>query len=479
MKSVTLKGKALKGFAWSGMDKLLTQGLQFLFSLLMARLLVPEDYGIIGMLAIFTEVANIFVDSGFASALIRKNNPTELDNSTAFMFNVTIALLTYTILFVASPYIAFFYKIPLLEPVLRVLAIGIVLNSLCVVQVALLTKQLNFKLQAIIGAISVIVSGIVGVVLAFWGYGVWALVAQVLIVSFMKMVLLWLFSKWKPSFQFSCKSFKELFGFGSKLLAGGLINTIYNNLYLIVIGKVFSASSLGFYTRATQFVNFPSYSISSVITKVSYPLFSKMQSDICQLTTAYEKLLKMVMYIVFPAMTLLAAVSEPLIDVLLTYKWAQSAVYLKILCFALMWVPMHTINLDLITALGRSDLFLRLEIVKKIVGVSVLMITIPLGLKYMCYGQILMGVISLFINTYYSGRLGNFGFLRQIKLLFPSLICSVVMFLIITLFNHCVTLKPLQLLVIDIFIGFVFYFGISLIRKDENFIEIINILSKK
>lgn len=479
MKSETLKDKALNGFAWSGVDKLLTQGLQFLFSLLMARLLVPEDYGIIGMLAIFTAVADVFVDSGFASALIRKNNRTELDNSTAFIFNVTIALLIYTILFAAAPIIAIFYKMPLLEPVLRVLAIGIVLNSLCVVQIALLTIQLNFKQQAIIGTISVVTSGIIGVVLAFWGYGVWALVAQVLIASFIKMALLWLFSKWKPSLQFSRESFKHLFGFGSKLLAGGLINTIYNNLYLIVIGKAFSASSLGFYTRATQLGNFPSYTISSVITKVSYPLFSKMQSDICQLTTAYEKLLKIVTYIVFPTMMMLAAVSEPLIEVLLTDKWAQSAVYLKILCFALMWVPMHTINLDLITALGRSDLYLRLEIVKKVIGVSVLMITIPLGLKYMCYGQILMGIISLFINTYYSGRLGDFGFLRQIKLLSPSLICSVAMFLIITLFNHCVTLQPLLLLLIDVVIGLFFYFGISLIQKNESFVEIINILRKK
>lgn len=436
----SLKSKTVHGVIWSSVERFSTQGVSFVFGLIMARLLSPHDYGVIAMLAIFMAISQSFIDSGFSNALIRKPDRTETDNSTVFYFNIVVGLIAYLILFVLSPYIADFYKTPILSPITKVIAISLFLNSLCVVQQAILTIKIDFKTQAKISLSAAIFSGFIGIALAYRGFGVWALAVQSVSASAVRMILLWALSKWRPKKPFSKKSFKELFSYGSKLLASGLLDTTYNNMYTIIIGKLFSAANLGLYSRAQQFAMFPSSNITGILQRVTFPILSTIQNEDQRLRENYRKLLKMSAFIVFPLMAGLAAVADPLIRLLLTDKWAGAIIFLQIICFAEMWYPIHAINLNLLQVKGRSDLFLKLEIVKKVLGVTILCITIPMGLLVMCFGQVFSSLIALFINTYYTGKLINIGYVRQMKDLLPilinSLVMSIIAYLITLLFSN-------------------------------------------
>lgn len=385
--SNSLKQVATKGVLWSSIERFSVQGIQFVIMIIMARLLTPEDYGLVGMLTIFLAVSQSLIDSGFSQALIRKQNRTEVDNSTVFYFNIAVGLALYLLFYIFAPWVADFYGLPELSLVMRVVCLGIIFNSLAVVQRALLTVRIDFKTQAKASLIAAVISGMAGVILAYTGFGVWALVCQQLVNLGINTLLLWIFSKWKPMRAYSWTSFRELFSFGSKLLASGLLDTTYNNIYPIVIGKVFSAGDLGHYTRAQQFSVFPSSNITGILQRVTYPVLCSIQNDIDRLRGVYRKFLKLSAYVVFPLMTGLAAVSFPFIRIVLGEKWMFCAVLLQIICFSMMWYPIHAINLNLLQVQGRSDLFLRLEIIKKSIGVIILFLTIPLGLKIMCLGS--------------------------------------------------------------------------------------------
>lgn len=458
--SDSLKQKTKKGVIWSTVERFSIQGVQFIVMIVMARLLTPHDYGIIGMLAIFLAIAQSLIDSGFSQALIRKTNRTEVDNSTVFYFNLVVSGLLYLVFFLLAPLVARFYHIPLLCSVMRVVCLGIILNSLAVVQRALLTVNIDFKTQAKASFSAAIVSGIIGITLAYWGFGVWSLVTEQLVNLGLNTGLLWIFSNWRPIRVFSWKSFHELFAFGSKLLASGLIYTIYQNLYTIVIGKLFSASKLGHYSRAQQFSSFPSSNLTGIIQRVTYPVLCEIRDDDQRLENAYRRFLKISAFIVFPLMIGLSAVSAPLVHVILGSKWDYCAKLLQILCFSMMWYPIHAINLNLLEVKGRSDLFLKLEIIKEIMGISVLCSTAPFGLIVMCYGQILSSIMSLVINTYYTGKLIGLGFIKQMRDLLPILIISLLMLFLIMVINSFLEGYIIQLIV-DIFFGAVFYLAIS------------------
>jgi len=473
--SESLKTKTVNGLKWSAIERFSAQGVQFVIQIILARLLLPSDYGIIAMLTIFIAISQTFVDSGFSNALIRKLDRNEDDNTTAFLFNIGVGFIFYGILFFCSPLIAKFYDTPLLSPITKLLGLSVLFNSLCIVQQAILTIKLDFKTQTYVSLSSVIISGIIAIYLASIGFGAWALAWQVVISACLRALLLWILVKWRPKGRFTRKSFKSLFGFGSKLLASGLIDTIYKNIYLIVIGKVYDSKSLGFYSRAKGFTSYPSSSITSIIQRVTYPVLSKMQNEDERLRLNYRKILRLSAFIIFPLMIGLSAVADPLVRFLLTDKWENSIILLQILCFSMMWYPIHAINLNLLQVKGRSDLFLKLEIYKKILTTIMLLVTVPFGVKVMCYGQVLQSILSLFINTYYTGKLINVGFIKQMKDLFPIIVICLIMYALIMIMNSFISSNIVKI-TLDILLGMVVYVSLSYFSKAGELKELIKII---
>lgn len=460
---------------WSAVERFSTQGIQFLFSLVLARILTPHDYGIIGMLAIFMAVAQVFIDSGFSNALIRKTDRTETDNSTTFYFNIAVGGVAYGFLWLISPLIAEFFAMPILAPLVKVVALNVILNSLCVVQTAQLTLRLDFRTQAKISLIAAVLAGLTGIVLAWSGYGVWALAWQSVASGMVRMVLLWWLGPWHPREGFSWDSFQNLFGYGSKLLTSALLDTVYTNLYQIIIGKLFDARSLGLYTRAQQFAALPSSNVTGIIQRVTFPVLSTIQNEDKRLRSSYRRLLKMSAFIVFPMMTLLAAVAAPLVELLLTAKWNGCIILLQIICFNMMWYPIHAINLNLLQVKGRSDLFLKLEIAKKILGIIILCVTIPLGLVAMCVGQVVSSCLCLIINTYYTGKLIHVGCFRQMRDLLPILANSVVLFGLAVGAVHLTAGNLVLQLVVGCLTGSIYYIVSNALLHTDEYVEFMQI----
>jgi O-antigen/teichoic acid export membrane protein len=422
----SIKQKTVVGLKWSMIDRFSSQGIRFIISIIVARILSPADYGIIGMIMIFIEISGVFVGGGFGAALIRKPNRTDTDLSTVFYYNIVASIFFYLLLFIAAPYIASFYGKTIITPLIRVIGISVIIGAFGAIQSTILNIKIDFKTQTKISFITLIISGTVGITMALKGYGVWTLVVQSLIQTFFSTILLWIFIKWQPKRIFSGSSFRELFGFGSKLMLSGLIDTTYKNIYQVIIGKVFTPADLGFFTRAKGIAQLPSSNLTDVIQRVTFPVLSEMQDNLAQLESNYRKLLKMSAFVIFPLMLLLSALSEPLIKILLTDKWLSAVPLLQILCFGYMFYPIHAINLNLLQVKGRSDLFLKLEIMKKMVTTIILFITAPLGVLFMCIGIVVSSLISLVINTYYTGQLIQIGFFKQIRDILPILILSVI-----------------------------------------------------
>lgn len=477
--SDSLKQKTVKGVFWSSLERFSVQGIQFVVMIIMANMLTPHDYGLIAMLAVFIAVSQSLVDSGFSQALIRKQDRTEIDNSTVFYFNIIVGLFLYGVLFIVAPFIADFYNEPQLVAITRIIGLSVLINSFVVVQRALLTIKIDFKTQAKAALTAAIISGGLGIWMSANGYGVWAIVAQQLINLGINALLLWMLSLWRPRWVYSWKSFHSLFGFGSKLMVSGLIETVYRYIYLIVIGRVFSASDLGYYTRAHQFTDFPSSNLTGVLQRVTYPILCKIQDDDERLAYVYRKFLRLSAFIIFPLMIGLAVVAEPLVLTLLKEQWLFTATLLSIICFSMMWYPIHAINLNLLQVKGRSDLFLKLEIYKKIIGVCILCITIPMGLIAMCIGSIFSSMIALIINTYYTGKLINVGFIKQMRDLLPIILLSVSMGIIVYFVVEALPILPIYQLTIGIFIGIFFYVSMSLFFNFTEFKDLLQLLKQR
>lgn len=421
---MSVKQQATKSVLWSAIERFSVQGIQFLLSIIIARLLLPTDYGLIAMLSIFMAIAQTFIDSGFANALIQKKNRTEIDYSTAFFFNIAISLFVYLLLYFFSPAIADFYDQEELNAITRIVGLSLLINSFGIVQQAKLTIALNFKRQAIASLTAVIISGLIGVGMAYHGYGAWALVWQSLLNNFLRVGLLWYFSGWVPLFIFSGESFRTLFSFGSKILLSSLLHTIYTNLYTLIIGKRFSAGELGYYNRAFTLAQFPSTNLTNVIVRAVYPIQCRLQDDDEQLRSIFLKYMRMACYLIFPVMIGFSALAKPLISLLLTDKWLPAVPLLQILCIAYMWDPIMKINHNMLNVKGRSDYFLYAEVLKKIVAFSILFLTIPFGVKVMCAGLILYAFADIIIITYYTRKLTGISLLLQIKVLLPVVLLS-------------------------------------------------------
>lgn len=474
----TLRTKTIHGVFWSSAERFSVQGIQFLVMIRIARVLSPSDYGLVGMLAIFIAVSDSLINSGFSQALIRKQSRTDIDNCTVFFFNIVVSLILYVILFFIAPWVAVFYREPQLCSLMRVLCLIVIIYSLGVVQRAILTAKIDFKTQTKASAVAAIISGGVGIFMAYTGFGVWTLVCQQLLNAGLNTFLLWIFSHWRPHLCFSWQSFKELFSFGSKLMISGLLDTIYNNLFQLIIGKVFSARSLGYYSRAQQFADFPSSNITRILQRVTYPVLCNIQDDDKKLAESYRKLLKISAFVMFPMMIGLAAVAYPFIDIVLGEKWHFAGTLLIPVCFSMMWYPVNAINLNLLQVKGRSDLFLRVEIIKKIQGTIILVASIPFGVIGMCYATILSTLISVFINTYYTGVLIKVNFLTQMLDLLPTIAVCTVMYVSVQLVLYQVDNSWVKLIGGG-FVGVVVFVGLAFSFRLKELKEILCILQRK
>ncbi len=467
MEEQSLKQKATHGVLWSFVDQIGTQAMGFVIGIILARILAPSDYGLIGMLSIFTGIASSLIDSGFSQALIQKVDRTEADFSTVFYYNLGIGVIFYVLLFIASPWIADFYNVPLLESITKALALIFVINSLTVVPRTKLNIKVDFKTQTKISIVTMIISGTIGITLAVKGFGVWALVFQNIIGAICNVAMFWFYYRWKPLLVFSKESFHRLFGFGSKLMVTGLLNNIYTNIYTMVIGKVYSASDLGYYTRAQQLQTLPTKNITSLLLRVTFPILCTVQDDDKRLIAIYKNLIRMVSFITFPLMFLLLAVARPLIIILVTEKWLPTVDLFQILCFAGMLYPLHTINLNILEAKGRSDLFLRLEVLKKIFFTFVIIVTIPFSLKIMVIGQAFSSFANLFFNTYYTNKYFNYGIVPQIKDIFIFFVLAIsicgMTLLLIQIFES----NWLQLIVGTVFYTGTYYLASRLFKFNE------------
>ena len=392
-----LKGKTISGVIWTAFEKFFRKFVQFGIGIVLARLLAPSEYGVVGMLSIFIAVAQTFIDSGMGNALIQKKEKLEQDFSTVFYFNIAVSFLFYVLLFVCSPFIASFYRMPVLEDVTKVISITLLINALTAVHTTKLTIDLRFKELSFASVSSAVVSGIAGIILAYYGYGVWAIVYQTIIMSIVNSLVVYYYVRWQPKLEFSKDSFNKLFSFGSKLLCSGLINTIYNNLYTLVIGRAFSPADVGFYNRANQFSLLPVSTIQDMSTKVSYPVLSKMQDDDSKLINAYKKLLRHPLYILFPVLVGLAVVAEPLIVVMIGEKWLPCVRLMQIMCIGYMFAPLSTTNLNLLYVKGRTDLVLKLEFFKKPIAFIILFSSLYFGLVALVIGRAFMSSLPFLL----------------------------------------------------------------------------------
>lgn len=467
-----LKKKTISGFTWSSIQNFTNHGVEFLLMLFMARLLGPKEYGLIGLTSVFLAIASTFVNCGFSNALIRKKDCTDDDFSTVFIFNLFVSCLCYFILFVIAPFAGDFYNEPVLCPVLRVLGLLLITQAFCAVQNTILTKNIDFKKKTKITVSKNIISGLIGLLCAYLGFGVWALVIQSLTASILFSIMLWSTTEWHPNMHFSKKSFKELFDYGSKLLISSLINTTYGQIYPIVIGKFFSTATLGNFSRARHWANLGSQNLTRILQSVTFPVLAKVQDDNKRLENIYRRMIRTSCFIIFPLMVGLSAVAHPLTLVMIGKKWEFSAYLLQIICFSMMWYPVHALNLNLLQVKGRSDLFLKLEIIKKIIGICILCISVPLGIVAMCYFNILTSLISLFINTYYTGKLINVGFFKQMSDIAPTLLLSMAMWVVVLSVVHFIPNIYIQI-VIGIIVGTAIYLAGSYLFKFPELKEVL------
>jgi O-antigen/teichoic acid export membrane protein len=461
-----LQQKTFSGMIWTFAQHFSLEGFGFVQGIILARLLVPKDYGLVAMTQIFFAIARVFIDSGFGNALMRKKNRKEIDYSTVFYTNVVLTFFFAVALFFSAPLIADFYNEPILREIVRANAILLVLNSVNAVQATRLRINLQFKIFGFISVVSTVTVGIVTIIFAYLGYGVWSLIYPNFLTPFLHYFLYWYYQRWRPKLQFSWKIWREFFAYGSNLLLASLITKIWDNLYPFIIGKKFSAVDLGYYSRAHGYANLPATSFQGTLNSVTFPILSSIQDNDSRLRDAYRRLIRVSGYVVFPMLMGLAALAKPIIIVLITDKWAASISYLIVICFSVMLRPIQVLNLNLLKVKGRSDLVLKLEVIKKIIFFVVILFTMNYSVMAMCIGGVLSSHIALFINTYYTGRLINVGYFVQMKDLLPSFLFSITMGLLVY-GSTFVFSNMLVQLIVGIVIGVTYYYLVSVIFKSH------------
>ncbi|WP_271782587.1 lipopolysaccharide biosynthesis protein [Aquimarina algiphila] len=470
-----LKRKTTIGLVWSSIDKFSTLMIQFILGIVLARILLPEDYGLIGMIAVFLAISQSLVDSGFFTALVQKKDVNTNDYSTIFFFNIIVGVILYGILFMGAGFIGGFYETPILADIIKVIGINIIIASTTIVHRAFLTTKIDFKTLAIINITSALLGGIVGIYLAVNGYGVWTLVYQSIVRSLSIAILFWILNQWKPSLIFDRQSFNTLFGFGSKLMISGLLKIFFKNIYLVIIGKIYKAEELGYFTRATLFKEIPSTLVTTILQSVTFPVLVKVIDEDSKVKNLLERSVKLTGFILFPIITTLLFFAKPIIVVLITNKWLPTVVLLQILSLEIIFHPLQYINLNFLNAKGRSDLFLKLELIKNMLTVIAILATYKFGLIPLSISYVMVSFLGFFINTYYTKKYINYSALGQLRDLLPYLLVSVtatgIGFYISEIFNNHLTQ-----LILGIGISLGIYYLLSYILKFKELIEIQNLI---
>lgn len=462
---------------WNFIERFSTQGIQFVLTIVIARILSPDDYGLVAMLSIFMAIAQTLVDSGFGNALIQKKNRTEVDYSTTFYFNIIVSVLIYFLLFISAPWIADFYNQPKLTMIARVYGILIVLNSLASVQMTRLMIVLDFRKLAFASLLSVSVGGSIGIFMAYQGYGVWALVFQALFGSLVWVGGLWFLACWIPKWRFSVMSFRTLFSFGSKILFSSLLHTLYTNMYSLVVGKFFNASTLGYFNRAYTLGLFPAQNFSNIVQKVIYPIQCSYQDDNEKFDQIFISYLRISGFVLFPLMMGFAILANPVITLLLTEKWLPIVPLLQIICMSMMWLPMMQANVSVLDAKGRSDYHLQAEFIKKILAVFILLSTLPFGIRSVCVGMIIYSITDLLVVIAYSRRLTSVGYKAQLWIFAPSFLLSFCMGGIVWLVTYYIG-SPVVKLIVGGISGLAFYCILAYLLKFQELKMILSFFRK-
>lgn len=467
--------KAEQGILWTAIQGVASQVFGLIVMVLLARILLPEDFGLVGMIAIFISISSAFVESGMGNALVQKKDLSEDDYGTVFIFNFGVSLALYIVLFLVAPFISGFYDQPQLTSITRVLGLLIVINAFGVTQTARLTREMNFKTQAVIALTALTISGSVAITTAYEGFGVWALVVWHLASSAITILGLYMSCGILKRVNFSRNSFKALFGFGSNLLAASIFSHIFQNLYNIILGRSYSAATLGFYTRAKVMSEVSSGLIAQILQKVTYPLLCSINESETRFISVYSRLIRMTAFIVFPVMTLTSLLAEPLIRVLLGAAWLESVFILQLLAIARITYPISVLNMNILNAKGRSDLFLKVDLSKAPVILIILAVTVPFGLKAIIIGQVVGAWIAFFINAYLPGKLFGYGGVRQIKDMLPFIGMTMILALSVLLVK-LIGLNPVFEIIVSSISSLGVYLGLAALLKIDEFNEIRNAL---
>lgn len=467
----SLKVKTVKGTIWSTVDAFLGQGVSFLVGIILARLLSPEEYGMIGICLIFNTVLNGIVDSGFSNSLIRKKNVSNDEYNTMFLTNLGISCLLYLLLFVSTPLISDFFNRPVLTSLIRVTGLVLFFNALSLTHSTILTKRIDFKTKTKASVSSAIISGIIGVGMAYSGFGVWALVGQMLSKQLFYTLSLWILIKWWPTLRFSVNAFHYMWGFGWKILLSCFLANIWNQLYQVVVGKFYSPATLGQYTRSKEYANIFSANITIIVQRVSYPVLAGIQDDKERMVAAYRKVIKITMFVTCICMISLGAAAEPLIYCLIGPKWHEAATFLPFICISMSLYPLHAINLNMLQVLNRSDIFLYLEIIKKVIAIVPITIGIYVDIYWMLVTSIIVGIISFFLNSYYTGKSLKYNSWMQLRDIAPDYGVAFV----IALFIYFLKYLPITywtILPIQVIVGFIVMIIVCERTKLDEYIEI-------
>ena len=428
----TLRSKAISGLVWSAVERVGQQAVVFVIQVILARLLAPEQFGLIAMVVVFMTLSAVMVDFGFSSALIQRKGIADTELSTVFYFNIVISCLMTGVLWLIAPFVAKFYQLEELTPILRLLSFRLILGAFGAVQRSILTRKMLFKRLFKVSLPSTLIGGAVAIVMALQGYGAWALVVQALIQSLIMSLALWFHSDWHPKLIFDLQCLKKMFPYSSRLAFSSFIHQGFLNIYILVIGKAFSVADLGYFHRARSLQRLPIENVQSILGRVTFPLFSSIQDDLPRMKRGMSKALQLSSICIFPGMALLAAIATPLIVVLIGVKWLPSVPYLKWLCLFGAMFPLHSMNVNLLSAIGRSDLMLRLELIKKSLILINVFITYRYGILAMIYGMIVTSILGLIINTYYTKKFIDYSFMQQLKDISPMILLGVGVFTLVS-----------------------------------------------
>lgn len=473
-----LKNKALSALIYSFSGFITNSGIQFLLSIILARLLFPEDYGLLGMIMFFISISQLFVDSGMTTALIREKTPKQEDYSTVFYYNLTLSVVMYVIVFISANAISQFFSEPALVLIIRITGINLIISSFGLIQRTILIRNLDFGTQTRVDVIAAVLSGIIAVYMAYQGFGVWSLVIQLLSRQLIISAMFILHNRWIPLPAFNIESFKRLFGFGWKMLATGILATAYQNIYNVIIGKDYLTSQLGYYTKSLQTRDFAANSITTTLEKVTYPVFIQLQEDPQRFKSSFKKIIKISSFLTFPMMIGLAAVAHPLVKLLFGEPWLPMVPCFQILCIAGMTLPHRAINLNVLKVVGRSDLFLRIDIIKIIIGLVTicLVIVLDLGFYALLWTTFLNAKIAFITNTYYSKRYISYSTKEQTVDMLPTIAISIIMGLTVYIIGIILPFNTTINLLIQITFGIAIYVLLCKLSKNEELDEVYQLI---